>query len=289
MKTNIFLTLMLGAGALFCSCIDGDWDTPDMNMPLYGNNSLMEGTVVEIKQLKEKYKTAIENNDTAHITDDIQIKGVVIGNDAGGNIYNAIFVQDKNAAIQINVTATGLSKFIPVGREVLINLKGLHIGGYGQLPQIGKAYVNPTSGSLSVGRIDNKEWQKRVRLLGNGNQLSEELIDTLEFFDKNGDIARNIATETGCLVKLSGVSFADADGKIQYAPETAPDIKGNAVNRGFVGFSMNKLVLRTSIYSQFANNVMPQGKVDVYGIATRFRDTWQILVRTEEDIKVASK
>lgn len=288
MKTNIFFALLLGTGALFSSCMDGDWDTPDMNMPIYGNNALLETHVVSIADLKQQHASVINANEMDLITEDIQIKGVVIGNDAGGNIYNAIFVQDESAAIQINVTATGLSKLIPVGREVLINLKGLHIGGYGRLAQVGKAYTNPSTGRVSVGRIDNIDWQRRVRLLGSGNQLTEEKIDTLDFLNE-GNIALDINTQTGCLVKVKDVSFADADGKTQFAPETDPNIIGNAVNRGIAGFSTSKLVLRTSIYSKFANDVMPKGKVDIYGIATRYNNTWQILVRTADDIKIPSK
>ena len=57
------------------------------------------------------------------------------------------------------------------------------------------------------------------------------------------------------------------------------------VHHSLNGESMNALVLRTSTYADFANSVMPTGTVDVTGVATRFNDTWQILLRTESDVK----
>ena len=48
---------------------------------------------------------------------------------------------------------------------------------------------------------------------------------------------------------------------------------------------MSKLLLRTSTYADFASWVIPSTPVTLYGIATRYRDTWQILIRAEEDIK----
>jgi hypothetical protein len=50
---------------------------------------------------------------------------------------------------------------------------------------------------------------------------------------------------------------------------------------------MSNVVVRTSTYADFANVAMPTGKVDITGIASRFNNTWQILMRTEKDIKSA--
>ena len=47
------------------------------------------------------------------------------------------------------------------------------------------------------------------------------------------------------------------------------------------------MVLRTSVYAQFAGNIMPQEAVDVTGVFTRYRNTWQILLRSINDIQPA--
>jgi DNA/RNA endonuclease YhcR with UshA esterase domain len=46
-------------------------------------------------------------------------------------------------------------------------------------------------------------------------------------------------------------------------------------------------VLRTSTFADFANQVMPQEAIDVTGIFTRYRNTWQILLRTLDDVQPA--
>ena len=48
------------------------------------------------------------------------------------------------------------------------------------------------------------------------------------------------------------------------------------------------IVVRTSTYADFANDVMPTEAVDITGIFTRFRSTWQILLRSTADIAKAN-
>ncbi len=49
---------------------------------------------------------------------------------------------------------------------------------------------------------------------------------------------------------------------------------------------MLKVGVQTSKYAKFAHEVMPQGTVNITGIFTRYNDTWQIMMRTAEDIEV---
>ena len=65
------------------------------------------------------------------VTEDVKIKGIVTGNDIGGNIYNEFSVQDATGALLVCVSQGGLFGYLPVGQEVLIDLKGLMLGGYG--------------------------------------------------------------------------------------------------------------------------------------------------------------
>ena len=48
-----------------------------------------------------------------------------------------------------------------------------------------------------------------------------------------------------------------------------------------------RIVVRTSTYADFAGTVMPEGKVDIVGVFTRYRDTWQILMRQDGDFMKA--
>ena len=64
-------------------------------------------------------------------------------------------------------------------------------------------------------------------------------------------------------------------------------LTANNVNRAIQGH--NNIVVRTSTYADFANMVMPTEVLNITGIFTRFRDTWQILIRSTDDIEEAPK
>ena len=87
---------------------------------------------------------------------------------------------------------------------------------------------------------------------------------------------------------IKNVVIKEADGKAKFAPrDGSVEIPGNAANRTFKGINSNNLVLRTSVYAQFAGNIMPEETIDVTGIFTRYRNTWQIMLRSINDIKPA--
>ena len=83
---------------------------------------------------------------------------------------------------------------------------------------------------------------------------------------------------------IKGVKFAGADGKKMYATAQEKDA-ANSVNRALEGYNAQQIVVRTSTYADFAALPLPQGKVNITGIFTRFRNTWQILIRQESDVQ----
>ena len=128
---------MLTLGSL-TACMDSDWDTPEIDGTEFGNQRVEETNVVTIAQLKRQYNSVISDGDYQQITKNMQIKGVVTGNDIEGNIYNQVAVDDGTGAIIICIAQGGLCGILPVGQEILVELRGLYIGGYGKQPEIGK-------------------------------------------------------------------------------------------------------------------------------------------------------
>ncbi len=268
-------------GAAVTSCMEEDWDDPTGNVYPYGNNNLQEANVVTIAELKDMYSYALtEQTDTARITEDIQIKARVTGNDIGGNIYNQIAVDDGTGGILICIAQGGLWGYLPVGQEILVSLKDLYIGTYGNQPQIGTPYTS-NSGYTSPSRMNRTLWQEHFKLMGAADASQ---IDTLEFdLDKINDDGY-MKENCGRLMIARGVTLNDANGYETFAPEDEVSA-GNAVNRSVN--NSTRLVVRTSTYADFAGTVMPEGKVDLVGIFTRYRDTWQILMRQDADFKQA--
>ena len=276
MKTRyMFLAIAITSMGL-AACMDKDWEAPQFDEPLYGNNSIMkeEGDkVITIGELKEKYSSLINasTEGVKEITDDWQLQVVVNGNDEGGNLYKQLSVQDPTGAIIVGINGSNLYPYMPVGQQLLINLKGLHIGGYRKQAQIGALY----KGS-SIGRMDTDVWEQHVRLLKEGE--IEAKVDTVDF-DENAD--KYILS--GRIVKLSGVTISGEGTKVLAPEDGSVTLSSNCANRLINGKS--SLVLRTSSYSKFANRAIPKGKADVYGVCTRYNNTWQILMRTESDLQ----
>lgn len=291
------MALVMGLG--LTSCMDDDWKAPSGNTPAYGNNTLQEKNVISIDELKTKYGITKDMiNDTVRIDDGIQIKGVVTGNDAEGNIYNEIALQDETGGILVCIAQGGLCGQIQVGQEILIDLGGLYIGAYRSQPQIGVPYTSTsTSGAKSVypSRIARAEWQTRFKLIGKPD--AKKLVAKEFDYESLKGNETELYKYAGCLVKATGVGFAKADGKTTYAPKSEGASTGYGVMRAFKNmttgkdYTTNEFGVRTSCYSDFAAEKLPEGKLTVTGILTcyksqkKYNATAQILMRQQSDVQ----
>lgn len=291
------MALVMGLG--LTSCMDDDWKAPSGDTPAYGNNTLQEKNVISIAELKEKYGITKDMiNDTVRIDDGIQIKGVVTGNDAEGNIYNEIALQDETGGILVCIAQGGLCGQMQVGQEVLIDLGGLYIGAYRSQPQIGVPYTSTSvSGAKSTypSRIARAEWQTRFKLIGKPD-ATKLVAKEFDYESLKGN-ETELYKYAGCLVKATGVGFAKADGKTTYAPKSEGASTGYGVMRAFKNmttgkdYTTNEFGVRTSCYSDFAAEKLPEGKLTVTGILTcyksqtRYNATAQILMRQQSDVQ----
>ena len=264
------------ACCLFTACMDGDWDIPGTDGTEFGNQSISETNIVTIDQLKKQYAGIISSGGYVKITEPMQIKGVVTGNDIQGNIYNQIGLEDGTGSVIICIAQGGLYGQLQVGREILVELKDLYVGSYGQQPEIGTPYTNK-SGRTYVSRMPRVLWQQHYKMLDMKSATPFD-FDVTKVSDAN-----YIKENCGRLMTIRGVKFQGANGKRVYANEKEKDA-ANSVNRSLQGISGNALVVRTSTYADFANKPLPTGMVDITGIFTRYNNTWQILIREESDV-----
>lgn len=278
-----FLALTLG------SCMGDGYADPDLTEKVpaspWGNNSLREKNVISIADLKTQFATVINSdNGYKQIEKDMMIKAVVTGNDVSGNIYNQVSVQDASGAIIIAINGSGLSGYLPVGQEILVNLKGLYIGSYKKLPQIGGVNTKLSDGSLGIGKIERAIWNEHFKILNPGEADASTVVPEEFDLTKLTDAAYMDAN-VGKLMTLKKVKFASANGTNVWAPDdtnTSLELidaeTGKKINK-------NNLVVRNSGYSKFANEVVPQGVFDITGIFTRYNNTWQIVLRSTDDLK----
>lgn len=278
-----FLALTLG------SCMGDGYADPDLTEKVpaspWGNNSLREKNVISIADLKTQFATIINSdNGYKQIEKDMMIKAVVTGNDVSGNIYNQVSVQDASGAIIIAINGSGLSGYLPVGQEILVNLKGLYIGSYKKLPQIGGVNTKLSDGSLGMGKIERAIWNEHFKILNPGEADASTVVPEEFDLTKLTDAAYMDAN-VGKLMTLKKVKFASANGTNVWAPDdtnTSLELidaeTGKKINK-------NNLVVRNSGYSKFANEVVPKGVFDITGIFTRYNNTWQIVLRSTDDLK----
>lgn len=278
-----FLALTLG------SCMGDGYADPDLTEKVpaspWGNNSLREKNVISIADLKTQFATIINSdNGYKQIEKDMMIKAVVTGNDVSGNIYNQVSVQDASGAIIIAINGSGLSGYLPVGQEILVNLKGLYIGSYKKLPQIGGVNTKLSDGSLGMGKIERAIWNEHFKILNPGEADASTVVPEEFDLTKLTDAAYMDAN-VGKLMTLKKVKFASANGTNVWAPDdTNTSLELIDAETG-KKISSSNLVVRNSGYSKFANEVVPKGVFDITGIFTRYNNTWQIVLRNTDDLK----
>lgn len=295
MKYIKFLVAALLLGGIAASCMDDDWNDPTGGNAPFGNNNIVEETskIVTIKELKaktvDKFEASVANG-LVEITEDWQLKARVTGNDIQGNIYNEVAVEDESGeGLLICIQKGGLYGFLPVGQEILVNLKGLYIGLYGNNVQIGMPYTN-SSGRTFPSRMAFNIWNEHFKILGtaDASKVQPEEFDVTKLKD-----VAYIKSHRGKLMTLKNVEMAKADGKLAWAPEADKD-PGNGVSRTVKinGKAQSLMVVRSSSYADFAALAMPTGKVNLTGVFTvyatnpsKYDYTWQILLRSDSDIE----
>ncbi len=278
-----FLALTLG------SCMGDGYADPDLTEKVpaspWGNNSLREKNVISIADLKTQFATIINSdNGYKQIEKDMMIKAVVTGNDVSGNIYNQVSVQDASGAIIIAINGSGLSGYLPVGQEILVNLKGLYIGSYKKLPQIGGVNTKLSDGSLGIGKIERAVWNEHFKILNPGEADASTVVPE-EFDQTKLTDAAYMDANVGKLMTLKKVKFASANGTNVWAPDDSNTSLELIDAETGKKISSSNLVVRNSGYSKFANEVVPKGVFDITGIFTRYNNTWQIVLRSTDDLK----
>ena len=271
---------------LTASCMN-DFDAPDTSSDNYTADSIALPTTT-ISSLRSKYASVISASNYEPISSDVIIEGVVTGNDLSGNIYQQVYVQELEGDSVVRTDKGGISVGIkgygalyalfPVGQKLRINLKGLYIGGYGALAKIGQPYIN-TNGALRMGPMSAPYTKTNIMKVGtpNPNWVKAKNITSLDVLPANID---NI---TPMLVCLNNCEIEDAGGPYavtEYEENSETYSVEHTINMADKG----KLTLYTSTSAQFAGDTIPEGKLKVYGILSRYSQSYQLQPRSKDDV-----
>lgn len=177
MKTlkNIFYLQVVLFGLLLSGCYN-DFSDPQP-YKVYTDADFPGNTLITVAQLKKLYTDTYGNtiNQAYDIHQDYVLKGKLISNDAYGNIYRTMYLQDATGGMEIKIGTSGIYNELKVGQTVYVKLKGLVIGNYRYMYSVGAP--TETGSKYPTGYIEVKEWIARTIFPGERTQLTKE--DTL--------------------------------------------------------------------------------------------------------------
>lgn len=206
------------------------------------------------------------------ITGDRIIAGIVIADDSRDNFYKSLVIQDSTAGITIKMDGYTLYNTYPAGSQLFIRLRGLWLGEYGKMLQLGGGVNrnNPASPELTGipqtlfsrhlvrGKLNNTVMPKTVNM--------DELSDSLQ----------------SQLIRLDNVEFSVADTGKPYADV----MNKQAVNHVLRVCGGGSIYVRTSAYSKFADQPTPRGSGNITGVYTVYKTEKQLIIRDTGDVQM---
>lgn len=255
---NISLPLIASLALFAC---ERDYDAPLLTEPEYTGPAAN----ITISELRTENAAATQDVPII-ITQGQVLKAVITGNDESGNIFKKIYLQDETGAIEMEVDQSSVYNYYPVGQTVYVDLNGLSISVYGDEQQLGhpEGYLFRTPWEDFEKHVSKDGW-------ANPENAKPVVIDDISTINAAPD---NYKFK---LVQFTGVTFQNG-GKGIFAPEDGYGEENITDSHG------NTIMIRTSNYASFAGNKLPEGKGNVTGILGRFRGTWQLTLRTANDV-----
>lgn len=264
-NTLLALVTLLVATGLMVSCKKTFSDPPVAGAP----NIVANTTIADLKA------RLTGTGMTVQITDDVVISGIVNADDKSGNYYQQISIQDSTGGIILRLAGSNLYTSYPVGRQIFVKCKGLYLGEYGSMVQLGAG--EDRSGSFVNVTMIATNLQDNYIIKGPLNQVLTPKTVTVS---QLGTGLQNPYVNT--LVKLDNFEFASSELGKNYADDGQ---SGNRIIQGCTTPTTNRLTLRTSDFSNFGKLPVPQGNGSITGIYTIFNTTKQFTIRDTTDVK----
>ncbi len=235
---------------------------PDPNIPV----------TMTLKELKALLPTA---GTVKAITDDKVVSGVVVADDRSGNFYKSISIQDATGGISVRLDGTNLFNNYPVGRRIYIKIKGLCVGEYGGLVQLGA--IDNTTTAIAQTPLPQNLFDKYIIKGSLGNPVvAKTFASVSQLLTSLQD------TVQSTLIKLDNFEFSASDTAKTYGD---PTLSASAVNYTVRNCAGNTITLRTSSYSNFAGTKLAKGNGSITAIYTFFNGTKQLLIRDTSDVQ----
>lgn len=223
------------------------------------------GTIRSIAQLK----SLCDGKVSAAVTQDVVIRGQIIGNDLYGEFYKTLVVEDDTGGIAIAVNRTSLADTYPWGAVLTVRCNGLWLCDYG-----GKIMLGSEPGEFGPGRIPEEELPRYLSVASPDDGLTPLAtpltltevgfchIDTRVRFD-------NVRFEQ------QGVMWCDTD------PETGRSV---TTERTIIDPDGNRFIVRTVSTCSYAKEPVPSGTGSLFGVIDYFAGKYSLHVTNREAV-----
>jgi len=269
MKTIKFYTQIafLFSLLLAVSCVqDDEFDVPAVDVVSYdvpderlltidGVRTLLEAEIFETNDDNALYLFETDEN----IDNDLFVVGYVISNDAAGNFFEELILQDNfenpTRGVKVLIDANPLSVTYQVGRRVFIKLEGLSVGF--------------DSGVLSLGIADGSSLEKMAESQQDDFLFRDDEVATIVPMSVNINDFTDLMTNT--YVRVNDVQFNRndvlGDNPKTYAAEPSDEFDGERNLESCA--SGSTVIFSTSTFADFKGITMPAGRGSIDAILTR--------------------
>ncbi|MDE7375217.1 MAG: hypothetical protein K2N16_00030 [Muribaculaceae bacterium] len=277
---KLYKSYIIGAAAALalCGCDQDDFGTIDVQAPVATERANM--TILELKT--QYWNDATNYIDTIGIENGVDdgkdyiIAGRVVSSDEAGNVFKSLIIQDETAALALSINSYNLYLKYRVGQEIVINLKGMYIGKYNGLVQLGMPEWYEAGSAWEATFMAPEFFQEHIELNGFPDAAKIDTLEVNSFSDLPSNPEGLIKWQSQ-LVKFNNVHFENG-GKEQFS-----EYHSSGVNQALIDAEGNSLNLRTSGYSNFWNNVLPEGNGDVVCILSYYgTQGWQLMLNDLE-------
>ena len=237
------------------------------------NDSL---SLISISQVKGYFV----NRNVHTITSNLVVKGYVVSSDRTGNFYKELYLQDDpitpTAALHIMVDQVDSYNMFNPGREVYIDLNGLHIGE----ARRGNGIIS-LGGSISV---DGNEVEP-VRQLDIQSHFYRTKT-TAEIVPLPIRFSEITSNHIGMFVSVEDVSItASEQGKPFVAPRDYFDTQRTL--EGCEGGSTVSFILETSAFASYKDLPLPSGTGTINGIVSKTYNGSDIVLTLNDAVDAA--
>ncbi len=206
------------------------------------------------------------------IQDDFVVAGTVIANDSSDNFYKSIMLQDTTAGITLRMDANGLFSQFHTGDKLAIKLRGLWLGDYGKMLQLGIGVDRTDTLYPELTPIPVPLFDKYIVRLGQKDSLRAKLVRLEDLND----------ALQSCLVRIHNVEIGVNDTGKTYADA----INKSSANRLLKVCGGGSIFLRNSGFSSFANTKLPRGNGFITAVYTVFNNEKQLMIRDTADVQL---